>query len=126
MKLYLKNIASIFLASIVFLSTMSFSMNIHHCMNNMMEESCTMETELSPTNCNLVSNNKCCSTDIIIKVADNELKKTTINNYSDTVIFLYAYINLFEGLEENIIPFLNYDSPLISKDLQVINETFLI
>ncbi len=91
-----------------------------------MEEPCTMETELSPTNCDLVTNNKCCSTNIIIKVADNELKKTTINNYSDTVIFFYACINLFEGFEENIITLINYDPPLISKDLQVFNETFLI
>lgn len=82
--------------------------------------------EPSGMQCDFVEIDTCCATNIILKEADNDLKKISLKKYANTIVFLYAYNNLFEGLEENIVPFLNYNPPLISKDLQVINETFLI
>uniref|UniRef100_UPI00404A80EC HYC_CC_PP family protein n=1 Tax=Gelidibacter sp. TaxID=2018083 RepID=UPI00404A80EC len=40
--------------------------------------------------------------------------------------FFNTYINLFEGLEENVISFKTYRPPLLSTDIIILNETFLI
>lgn len=134
MKPYIKKIASVFLASIVFFSTMSFSMKIHHCFNKGPDTStyektmiCDLENDLSATSkCDLIDDNNCCSTNLIVKKADNDLKKTSFNNYSETIVFLYTYLIQYEGLEGKLTPFLNYHAPLIFKDYQVTNQTFLI
>ncbi|MEZ2414977.1 hypothetical protein ACA086_08420 [Muriicola sp. E247] len=72
----------------------------------------------------------CCSTDSFVNIGKDDLKKVSFELDSQTIVFLkaflYTYINLFEGLEENVIPFKNYAPPWIQKDLLVLHETFLI
>lgn len=40
--------------------------------------------------------------------------------------FVYSYINLFEGPEENSIPFKDYSPPPLIRDVQILDQTFLI
>ncbi|OSS39630.1 hypothetical protein C723_1532 [Christiangramia flava JLT2011] len=40
--------------------------------------------------------------------------------------FFYTYVNLFEGLDENIVPFKDYSPPFIERDVQILYETYLI
>ena len=40
--------------------------------------------------------------------------------------FVYSYINLFEGLDKKAIPFNDYSPPLIVKDIQVLDEVYII
>jgi hypothetical protein len=72
----------------------------------------------------------CCSSDNFVNKGSDELQKVSFELDSLTFTFLkafiYSYINLFEGLEENVVPFKNYKPPLIQKDLLVLHETFLI
>jgi len=80
--------------------------------------------------CNSIQEKYCCDNKTFIKEGDDTLKKSNIKFETETIVFfntfLYTYINLFEGLEENIVPFYDYRPPLLSKDIQVLHETYLI
>ena len=80
--------------------------------------------------CSSIQEKDCCSNQTLIKKGDDTLKKANNEFQSEIIVFLnlffYAYINLFEGLDKNVVPFKHYRSPLLSKDIQILNETFLI
>lgn len=64
------------------------------------------------------------------KNADNNLKKSqfdySINNIVFLQTFFQTYVNLFEGLEQKVVPFTFYDPPFLEKDILVLHETFLL
>jgi uncharacterized protein YktB (UPF0637 family) len=134
MKFLFTKIVSVFLASIVLFSTMSFRVNIHHCYKNKYSisefndvEKCEMKAKLiAAKKYSIEENGDCCITDTFFKKGDNELMKTSNKINFEALVFLYSYINVFERLEKNTIPFLNYDPPLIFNDIIVLHETFLI
>jgi len=72
----------------------------------------------------------CCSNQSFVNTGDDTIKKAYTELEAENILFLntfyYTYVNLFEGLEENIVPFLNYNTPLIPNDFQVLHEVFLI
>ena len=61
---------------------------------------------------------------------DDTFKKANTISEIETLVFLnnfvYSYINLFEGLEKNTVSFKAYRPPLLSTDLVILNESFLI
>ena len=123
---------------VVVFSTMSFTISEHYCGDHLVDsalfskaESCGMEMQKpSPTkDCSLKKDN-CCS-DIIKQIeGQGELKiDFTSLNFEQQVFvasFVYSYINLFEGLDKNVVPFKNYSPPLIVTDIQVLDQVFLI
>lgn len=126
------------MAFIVLFSTMSFSISEHYCGDNLVDrslfstaESCGMEMEKSLTigDCNIQKNN-CCKDVVKLFKGQDDIKTNPIDlNSSQQILvasFIYSYINLFEGLEENIIPFKEYSPPFLVTNIQVINETYLI
>ncbi len=134
MKFFITKIVSIFLAFIVLFSTMSFSVKLHHCHKHLYSTSifknvktCEMNVKMTSSNkSSIEDNDDCCITETYLKKGDNELIKTSNKVNFETFVFLYTYLNVFEGLEKNTIPFLNYDPPLIFNDIIVLHETFLI
>lgn len=72
----------------------------------------------------------CCDSKSFVKQGENNLLLVKMEFEDETIVFInsfiYTYINLFEGLQENIIPFEEYRPPLLSKDIPVLYETFLI
>ena len=80
--------------------------------------------------CTSIQEKDCCNNQTFAKEGNDTLKKSSIEFETETIVFLntffYTYINLFEGLEENIVPFYDYRPPLLSKDIQVLYETYLI
>jgi len=126
------------MAFVVLFSTMSFTISEHYCGDYLVDsalfskaESCGMEMEvsLSVDECSIEKDN-CCS-DVLKQIeGQNELKTDLSNlNFEQQLFvasFIYSYVNLFEGLEENIIPFKYYSPPLLIKDIQVLDEVFLI
>jgi len=138
MKDLFKKISAILMAFVVLFSTMSFTISEHYCGDDLVDsaifskaESCGMEMELPSTtkDCSVQKKN-CCNDVIKIVEGQNELKPQFINLDFDQQVFVasfvYSYINLFEGLDKNVVPFKNYSPPLIVTDIQVLDQVFLI
>ena len=138
MKEILVKISSITMALIVLFSTMSFSISEHYCGDNLVDrslfstaETCGMEMEkpLAIGDCNIEKNN-CCKEVVKLFEGQDDIKTNPLDLDSGQRIlvtsFIFSYINLFEGLEKNIIPFKEYSPPLLITNIQVINETYLI
>ncbi|RLD26548.1 MAG: hypothetical protein DRI75_11510 [Bacteroidetes bacterium] len=143
MKAFIKNIASVFLAFLVLFSTMSFTISEHYCGDIMVDrslfskaESCGMDSDnyrkqknTSTSNCSITKMN-CCENVVKHIEGQDDLKisfnKLTLDQQLFVATFVYAYINLFEGLDKKAIPFNDYSPPLIVKDIHILDEVFLI
>jgi hypothetical protein len=40
--------------------------------------------------------------------------------------YVYSYVNLFEGLPQLVVPHKDYSPPNLVKDIQVVDQVFLI
>lgn len=139
MKRFSTKILSITLAFVVVFATSSFTVDMHFCCNTLVDmailskaKPCKdkeQESDKSSKECSL-GQKDCCSNSSFVKKADDYAKKAQFDLGADNIVFLqtffFTYVNLFGGLDKNIVPFLHYNSPLISKDIQVLHETFLI
>lgn len=138
MKQVFKKISAIFMAFVVLFSTMSFTISEHYCGDLLIDsalfskaESCGMEMQKpSPTEDCSINKDNCCS-DVVMQFEGQTNLKTDFTNLSfEQQVFLtsftYSYLNLFEGLDENIVPFKGYSPPLLVKDIQTLDQVFLI
>jgi hypothetical protein len=96
-------------------------------------ESCKdkVQKKDNPTKkCTAFEEKDCCISKSYLKKGDNIVKKASNELQAQDIVFLntffYSYINLFEGLNENVVPFKNYRPPLLFKDIQILHETYLI
>ena len=73
---------------------------------------------------------ECCSNQIIVKNGDDVFKESITILKNEIPVFLntffYTHINLFEGLEKNVISLQTYRPPPLSIDIIILYETFLI
>ena len=80
--------------------------------------------------CTTLQEKDCCSNQSFVKTGDDTIKNANTQLEAESIIFLntffYVYVNLFEWLEKNIVPFKQYRPPLLSKDIQILHETYLI
>ncbi|MCM4156639.1 hypothetical protein [Gramella sp. AN32] len=137
-KVFFLRILSIFLSLGVLFATMSFSVNTHYCCNELVATSFFIKAK----NCNykipdkrpkicVINEAACCQDKFIAKTGREDLKKVDyiVNLYpfalSNTSIYPYN-IDLFEGLQQKNAQFIHYSPPLISKDILILHETFLI
>ena len=123
---------------VVLFSTMSFTIDMHYCGDTLVEtaifhkaKGCGMEMDATSNNseCSIVKKN-CCKEEQIVVKGQKELKisfdKLTFDQQVFVSCFAYSYINLFNGLDKKVIPFEVYVPPLISKDIHVLDQVFLI
>ena len=124
---------------VVLFSTMSFSISEHFCGDQLVDtsyfftaDSCNMmdmQMPVSSDECT-IEKEDCCSDNNEFIQGSSEVQPivTSLDLEQQFYIasFVYTYINLFEGLENNVIPFKNYTPPLIVKDIQVLDNVFLI
>jgi len=137
MKQCIHKIVSVLMAFVVLFSTMSFTIDMHYCGDTLVDtavfskaKTCGMES-METSSCESPQLKKdCCSEEQISFEGENELQLTFEDlNFEQQVFvfnFIYTHINLFEGLEENIVPFKEYSPPLVVKDIQLLDEQFLI
>lgn len=139
MKQVIHKIMSISMALVVLLTTTSFTIDMHYCGSNMVDfslfhnvETCGMENaEIGSTCENPELSKKSCCTDkqLIVEGQDNlknNLSTLTFEQQIFVASFIYSYISLFEGTESNKVPFFDYASPFVKRDVQVLHQTFLI
>lgn len=139
MNRFFHKILALTLTFAVLFSTTSFAVDMHFCCNKLVDvaifgkaKPCTdkkQDTSISTKKCSL-GQMDCCSNKFIVKKADNNIKKAQFELDFNNIVFLqtffHTYVNLFEGLELKVAPFVNYDPPWIEKDILVLHETFLI
>lgn len=138
MKQLFRKISAILMTFVVLLSTMSFTVSEHYCGHKLVDialfskaESCGMEMQkaASTKDCDLKKSD-CCKDEIKQFKGQNELNTTfsTLNFEQQVFVasFTYSYLNLFDGLKENSIPFRYYTPPLLVTDILVLDQVFLI
>lgn len=140
MKYLDRNIVAIFLTCIVLFASSSFTANMHFCCDKLVDlavlskakpcdEKIERQEERPSKECSIGARD-CCSEQSFVKAVDENLRNAQLELGTDAFVFLqtffYTYINLFEGLDTNIVPFRDYDPPWIEKDILVLHETFLI
>jgi len=128
------------MAVIVLLSTMSFSVDLHYCGDHLVDFSiydsvntCMMEAKTSKSSgeCAVMEMDMDCCTDVeVVLEGQDDLKisldQLTFDQQLFVVSFVYSYINRFEGCDENIVPFKDYSPPPLIRDVQLLDQTFLI
>jgi len=135
-----KKITAVLMTFVVLFSTMSFAVSEHYCGDELVNsaifsraKSCEMKMDIqisSSTEDCYFDKEDCCS-DIIKLVEGQNVVKTQILNLNIEqqaliTLFGFTYINLFEGLEKNVVPFKYHTPPLLIRDIQILDSVFLI
>ncbi len=130
------------MALIVLLSTMSFSVDMHFCGDHLVDfsmfdkvDTCLMKAEKSETSssCEIMKmeNEMNCCSDVEVAIeGQDDLKisfdQLAFDQQQFVFSFAYSFISLFEGKDDNIIPFKDYVPPPLLRDVQILDQTFLI
>lgn len=139
MKRFLIKIASVSLALVVLFATSSFTVDMHYCCNKLVDmailskaKPCKGENQKieSPSKKCSLGQKDCCSNSTFVKNADDNLKLSQFEFRAENFVFLqtfiFTYVNIFEGLELEVVSFVNYHPPFLEKDILVLHETFLL
>jgi hypothetical protein len=126
------------MALLVLLSTVSFTVESHYCGGILVDsslfghvETCGMQIQQKPSSsaCKITKKD-CCSDEKLIVDGQNNLNisidKLSIDKQVFVTSFIYSYIKLFEGIENNVTSYDDYAPPLVIRQLYKLDETFLI
>lgn len=130
-----------FLSLILVFSTVSFAVEKHECGGEITDiavfgdsEKCAPTMEMD--DCELHShkslsfNKQTCCKDLTQIVQSNLVVEKTAKSMNiqkvEFVKPLEISVKLFEGLQENIIPFKNYSPPILVTNISILHQTFLI
>ena len=137
MKQIFHKIMSILMAFVVMCSTLSFTVDMHYCGGVLVDtaifnkvKACGMDMQKPSTEgCSKVKKN-CCSNEQIVLDNQDELQLTVDNISFEQQVFIasfvYTYINLFEGLDQDLISYETYKPPPVIRQLFKLDETYLI
>lgn len=125
------------MAFVVLFSTMSFTLNMHYCGDILKDtalfykaESCGMEMQNPLSNDCSITKKNCCSDEQLVIDGQDELQlsvdKISFEQQVFIASFVYSYINLFAGIEENLTSYKDYKPPLVIRQIFKIDETYLI
>jgi hypothetical protein len=89
-----------------------------------------MEMEKPSTEeCSITKKNCCDDEQLAIEGQDElqlQVDKISFEQQTFIASFIYTYINLFEGLDENVSSYEEYKPPLVIRQIYKIDETYLI
>ena len=137
MKQGFHKIMSFAMAFVVLFSTMSFTVNMHYCGDTLVEtavfhkaKGCGMEMQKPSTESCAITKKNCCDDKQLIVEGQDELQlQVDIISFEQHLFiasFVYTYINLFEGLDNNVTSYETYEPPLVIRQIFKIDETYLI
>ena len=126
------------MALLVLLSTVSFTVDSHYCGDTLVDSSlfghvktCGMEVQQqsNSSECD-ISKKDCCSDEQVIVEGQDTLKTSFEKLDKDQQLFvaafIHTYINLFFESQEDLNSFRDYTPPPLVRDIQVLDQTFLI
>lgn len=130
-------IVSIAMALLLLLSTTSWKVEKHYCMGRLMDialfsdvDSCGMYMGSMGIESDDASENSCCDDEVIVLDGQDHLKLSLdtldIEKQSLWVAFIYSYTTSFFVQNVHLVPHERYPPPQLVKDIQVLNQVFLI
>ena len=133
---YTHKTISIALSFLVLFSTLSLTIEKHFCGDVLIDVAIFSESEKCGMEMSKITDietvkKDCCKDEVDVIEG---LSEVTVNSYEDLdttlkhVLFAYSYsyVNLFEGLPNITIPHNGYFPPMLIKDIQRLDETYLI
>ena len=137
MKSMLRKILSFALAFVVLFSTMSFTISKHYCGGTLVDtaifkkvKSCGMEMQNPSSEGCSVTKMNCCDDEQLAFEGQDELQlqvdKISFEQQVFIASFIHTYINLFEGLKNDVSTYEEYKPPLVVRQIYKIDETYLI
>lgn len=138
MKIYSQQFVAVLMAFVVLMTTMSFTVNMHYCGDTLVDyslvkeaTSCGMEVLQKSNSCETqLVKKSCCQNKQVIATGHDDLKPTFHNlDFKKQIFitsFLFSYSALFEPETVENISFEDYAPPLIIRDIQTLDQVFLI
>jgi len=130
MKKTFYKISSFCMSLIVLLSTSSFTIEKHFCGNTLVDVALFSEAVGCGMEIPTTTENSCCKDELEVIKGQDDLKisfdKLTFDQELFVASFVYTYINLFEGIDENVSLYEEYIPPLVIRQIYKIDETYLI
>ncbi len=125
------------MAFVVLFSTMSFTVDMHYCGGALVEtaifqkaKGCGMDMEKPSSEGCAITKKNCCNDKQISIDGQDDLQLyfdlLTVNQQLFVASFVYSYINLFEGFDENVASYRDYTPPLVPRQIYKLDETYLI
>ena len=133
MKKAFRKISAFLMATVVLLSTMSFTVSMHYCQGELVDtaifqkaHSCGMEMNMSDE----MKKKGCCDDKEIYIEGQDELKLPVADMNFDqqvfVIAFVHSYIELFQITEGRKNTFFDYPPPFIVRQIFKLDETYLI
>lgn len=138
MKERLHRVFSCLMALLLLASTVSWTVGKHYCMGHLIDvslfshaEDCGMDLKDSNNDTTtIMDENSCCDDELLIFEGQDDLK-VSFNDFSIDqevfwVAFAHSYLYLFQVQEEPKDPIEQYPPPILVKDIQLLDEVFII
>ncbi|NLP58967.1 hypothetical protein [Lutibacter sp. B1] len=138
MKDFFHKITSFFMALIVLLSTVSFTVDSHYCGGVLVDsslfglaETCDMEVQLQSQSSECDISKKDCCSDEQLNVEGQDILRISFDKLEKeqqifVAAFIHSYINLFFESQVDLNSYRNYTPPLLVRDIHLLDQTFLI
>ncbi|MCG9971824.1 HYC_CC_PP family protein [Christiangramia crocea] len=130
MKNALRHIGSLLMAVIVLFSTFSFTVDKHFCGDYLVDKAVFSKAETCGVQMPADSENHCCTNEKVSVEGQDELKISFDSFDLHQQVFIttltYTYFELFESLPKQIIPYEDYSPPILVRDIQLVDQVFLI
>lgn len=138
MKVMIHKIVALLMAIFMLVSTVSWTVEKHFCLGSLVDiaffheaETCGMEMPLLNGGTALdKDSNNCCTDEIISVQGQNELSISHYDLSLGQQYFLVAYasnfLNLFRPKEQHYVPHAYYPPPILVRDIQILDQVFLI
>lgn len=126
------------MALLLLLSTISWKVEKHYCMGRLMDmavfldvDDCGMNMTGLEEDQNLTkSENSCCSDEIIFIEGQDDLKVSFNDLETEQQFFLVVFVNAYQAVIESralrFFPYEQYPPPQLFKDIQLLDQVFLI
>ncbi len=139
MKDNLHRIFSVAMALLLLASTTSWTVGKHYCMGSLIDvsffehaEDCGMDMTSDENSgmAALQDEDSCCKEEIITVIGQDDLR-VSINDLSlghqlFFVAFTGSFLNVFQTTSERHVPNEHYPPPILVKDIQLLDEVYLI
>lgn len=138
MRQALHQFLSIATAFLVLLSTVSLTVDMHFCGDHLVDfaifkdaDTCQMNMSKSMEDHSMMAMEMDCCTNFEVVLEGQDDLKISFDQFSlDQQVFVIAFadsfLNLVKGVDENNIPFKEYSPPPLIRNVQVLDQTFLI